>query len=192
VTVRGAGGSLRRLLSGRARFANDKSTPRPVRSRSRTRLVAQEPVDLLDALQQLQQPTIALYGAKVSTARIVILRSDDEARTFAGAAFGEDKKELHVDFAKEQVVALCWGPRRVDYYFRGGAPWTPMFYSGSPVLRPRRILDLPPVQRVLLRIDRVGSLKKDDARDLTPLTGKELTVEVDRSAAERVINYVVH
>jgi hypothetical protein len=67
-----------------------------------------------------------------------------------------------------------------------------MFYSGSPVLRPRRILDLPPVQRVLLRIDRVGSLKKDDARDLTPLTGKELTVEVDRSAAERVINYVVH
>src|SRR5580765_8542250 len=82
-------------------------------------LAAQEPVDLLDSIMP---PTIALYGAKVSTARIVILRTDDEARAFAGEAFGEDKKELHVDFAKERVVALCWGPRRVDYDFRGGTP----------------------------------------------------------------------
>jgi hypothetical protein len=305
-------------------------------------LPAQAPIDLLDTMLP---PKIGLYGPKLPAARVVVLRSDDEARAFAFETFDDDRKELHVDFAKEQIVALCWGPRRVARDFRGGAPqmmldraivadrtllltlrtmlplgehgedaddfrlwypaiflrtpatgqvrvevvgarcreqqtdfqpgrqgglevrvrpdsmpsraavelvgeqqvpvpadpaanvtlepvdhgkrlvidwgrhpgdacypldvtevriqdgvatvavratcWTPMLCSGPPELRPRRILDLPPVQRVVLRIERAGRLPPDDNHDFAPSNDKELSVEVDRSAAERVIHGLV-
>src|SRR4029079_18336174 len=82
-------------------------------------LAAQAPVDLLDTSVPAE---LSLYNPKVTAARVLVLRSDEEARAFAMAAFGEDQKDLHVDFAKEQVVAICWGPRRVRQDFRGGVP----------------------------------------------------------------------
>jgi hypothetical protein len=302
-------------------------------------LVGQAPIDLLDTYFP---PGIALCGPRLEAARVVVLRGDDEARAFAITAFGEDKKELHIDFAKEQIVALCWGTRRIalELLHRGGLPqmpidraviadqtlqitlrtllpvgkraedpegcatypsiflhtpitkrvcvevggtrcreqrtdfqpirdgslevavlpdsmpsraevelapenvsrnpaprvelkpvahgqrlvidwgehppacyaldvvelriqdgvahiaarahvFAPMFYQGPPVLRPRLVLDLPPVRRVLLRIERQGSLTEGDTHDFAPSTGEELSVEVDRSAAAREMHCLV-
>ncbi len=300
-------------------------------------LAGQAPIDLLDTY--FPPGMAGLCGPRLEAARVVVLRGDDEARAFAITAFGEDKKELHIDFAKEQIVALCWGTRRVarDLLYRGGLPQMPIdraviadqtlqirlrtllpvgehgedpdgcatypsiflhtpvtqrvlvevggarcrepqtdfqpsrdgglevrvlpdsmpsraevelaaddapahltacvelkpaahgrrlvinwgehppacyaldvvelriqdgvahiavrahvftscSYQGPPVLWPRLVLDLPPVRRVLLRIERQGSLTEGDTCDFAPSTSKELCVEVDRSAADREVH----
>lgn len=298
-------------------------------------LIGQAPIDLVDTWLP---PVLAIYP-RLEAARVVVLRDDDAARAFAIAAFGEDKKELHIDFQKEQIVGICWGTRRVtrEILHRGGLPhmpidraviadgtlkielrtllpvgaggedpegdvtcpsiflhtpitqrvrvevggarcrdqstdfqpkregnvevrvlpdsmpsradvavvvarapedpatrveltavdqgkrlvidwgdhppacytldvvelriedgvahiaarahvFEPMSYQGPPTLRPRCVLDLPPVRRVLLRIDRVGALTDGDTRDFAPSIGKDLGVEVDRSAADRKLH----
>lgn len=302
-------------------------------------LTGQAPIDLLDTYLP---PGLALSGPRLEAARVVVLRGDDEARAFAVTAFGADKKELHVDFEKEQIVAICWGTRRVarELLRRGGLPqmpidravvagptleiklrtllpigaggedpegnatypsiflrtpvtqrvrvevggarcldpstdfqprrdgnvevrvlpdtmpsraevavvtdrapadpaarvelgaadhgkrlvidwgehppacyaldvvelriqdgvaritarahvFTAITYQGPSVLRPRCVLDLPPVSRVLLRIERVGALNEGDTRDFAPSTGAELSVDVDRSAADRELHCLV-
>ena len=304
-------------------------------------LAGQAPIDLLD--RYLSLGIAGLSGPRLEAARVVVIRSDDEARNFAIAAFGADKKQLHIDFAKEQVVAICWGTRRVarallgrghlpqmpihraviadqtlqialrtllplgkggedpeglvtypsiflktpitrsvcvevggarcrdqqtdfqpvaegdlevrvlpdsmpartevDHGFDDRWPtgiaarvvlepaangkrlvidwgshppacyalevvelrlqdgvahiavrahvFQPMSYQGPPELRPKCVLDLPAVQRVVLRIDRVGALTAGDTRDFAPSAGKELTVEVDRTAADRKVHCLI-
>lgn len=300
-------------------------------------LAGQAPIDLLDTY--LPPGLAGLCGPRLEAARVVVLRGDDEARAFSLAAFGVDKKELHLDFTKQQIVAICWGTRRVarDLLARGGLPrmpidraviadgtlqislrtllppgkhgedpagdatypsiffytpitprvcvevggarcreprtdfqpmrderlevrvlpdsmpsraevelsaepvlpnpaahveckpaargqrlvidwgehppacyaldvvglriqdgvahiavrahvFTAMSYQGPPVLRPRLVLDLPPVRRVLLRIERQGALNDGDTRDFVPSTSTELRVEVDRTAADRPLH----
>jgi hypothetical protein len=300
-------------------------------------LAGQAPIDLLE--RHLSLGIAGLSGPRLEAARVVVIRSDDEARAFAIAAFGTDKKQLHIDFAKEQVVAICWGTRRVARALlgRGHLPQMPIhraviadqtlqialrtllplgkggedpeglvtypsiflktpitrsvsvevggarcrdqqtdfqpveedglevrvlpdsmpartevyhgfddrwptgvaarvvlepaangkrlvidwgahppacyaldvvelriqdgvahlavrahvFQPGGPVLRTKCVLNLPPVQRVVLRIDRVGALPAGDTRDFVPSAGPELTVEVDRSAAERAVHCLI-
>lgn len=89
-------------------------------------LAGQQPIDLLDTY--LPPWLAGLCGPRFEAARVVVLRGDDEARAFSLAAFGVDKKELHIDFTKQQIVAICWGTRRValDLLHRGGLPQMPI------------------------------------------------------------------
>jgi hypothetical protein len=62
----------------------------------------------LDAPFDWSMRQISLPNPKVAP-QIAVLRSKEEADRFAIAAWGEPRRELHVDFAHEQVLAIAWG-----------------------------------------------------------------------------------
>ncbi|HEX5054732.1 MAG TPA: hypothetical protein VFZ65_23350 [Planctomycetota bacterium] len=84
-------------------------------------LAAQDKPDPIDLLT-INPPVLPLYVPRWPDARIDVITDDAAATKYAVAAFGENKSELHVDFANLQVLAVCWGERILDADFRGGCP----------------------------------------------------------------------
>jgi len=54
---------------------------------------------------------VSAYVPRVGP-QVRCLRSDAEATQFCEAAWGEQKEALHIDFERDQILVLAWGPLR--------------------------------------------------------------------------------
>ncbi|MBX3463972.1 MAG: hypothetical protein KF830_12440 [Planctomycetes bacterium] len=173
-------------------------------------------IDLLADLRFWARHEIPLYLPQVEP-QVTCLRSDEDARQFSLAAWGEDKKELHVDFQNEQVLVIAWGPLRCDQSSSGLAirmlceqlrleadglkvrlrtvlPPGPGIDVAldSPATGltsyPAQFLRTPRTERV--EVDIVGSRRRDPKIDLQPVASEALVVRIhadETPAREQVL-----
>ncbi|MCB9879371.1 MAG: hypothetical protein H6835_17385 [Planctomycetes bacterium] len=151
---------------------------------------------------------LSLYAPKVAP-QVTCIRTDREATTFAMAAWGEDRKELHVDFKNEQVLVAAWGAMRSDKSSEG-APndlhcdgllltedtlkvrLRTVLWPGPGIdvpldskqpgrtMYPSLFLAVPRTERV--EVDVVGSRRRDPAKDFPTVGEKALEVRVHPDA----------
>ena len=72
---------------------------------------AQEVLDLLADRRLRMQLSVGAYNPKVEP-QVRCLRSAEEAAEFALEAWGEENKELQVDYKNEQILVVAWGALR--------------------------------------------------------------------------------
>lgn len=161
-------------------------------------------MDLLAGDRYRTQFRISAYVPKVPV-QITRIRSDAEATSFCLAAWGEDKKDLHIDFDRDQVLAVAWGALRFDESSAGSltdivcedlrlvddmlkvrlrtvippGPGIDLPLDAKAAGRtwyPSLFLKAPRTDRVV--VDVVGSRRRDPARDFAAVTEKALEVRV--------------
>jgi hypothetical protein len=149
------------------------------------------------------QYQLSVYVPKVP-AQVTCIRDDAAATRFALAAWEEDKRELHVDFTKEQVLVFAWGAMKCDESLGlltkitcekltltedtvnvqvrtlippGSGMDVPLDANhAGRTYYPSLFLKTPRSERVV--VDVVGSRRRDRKLDFTPVAEKELTVRL--------------
>ncbi len=71
----------------------------------------QEVLDLLGSFALRNQLHVSAYNPRVPP-QVLCIRSDEEASAFCAQAWNEEKKELHIDFTREQILVVAWGALR--------------------------------------------------------------------------------